>query len=446
MVLQLGVEAVQRHVQQGRDEAVKGVHPPEHPHPRPVEQVQHPHGDLVEGLLVDLEQLVAGIALGDGAQTLAGVGAGVRAGAGQHVLDLAAHQRQVARGVLIGLGGEQADEADLADGLALGVVALDPDVIHVAAAVDARLQGGLGHDQGFGLLEVLGEVGGQDRRLAGAAQHRQLHVAQHAQAALGGVVRLFGGVGAVRRARIVVAARAQEDEAVGAQPLQELGVLLGPIGAERRVGGGQLGGDLAHQGVHGGPVAQGGVNVGQGQAQGVEQGFAAVFADTAQHHEDHRLLARLAALAALALGVAGDLDHRVEHGPHLDAGGGQFAHHAVDQERRVVLDDLEQLEFQVAGVCAQGVRQAQLGAAAVALVGEAPEPRQGHGQVARPDARKLFGANIVRNLIDEPGLRFRQCARAQIVGESLPQGRRREGRDIVVVHVLETFHPRVGGT
>ena len=61
--------------------------------------------------------------------------------------DLLADQRHGAGRLVVGLGGEQAHEADLAARPAVGVVALDADVIHVAAAVHAAAHVGLGDGQ-----------------------------------------------------------------------------------------------------------------------------------------------------------------------------------------------------------------------------------------------------------------------------------------------------------
>ena len=42
-------------------------------------------------------------------------------------------------------------------------------------------------------------------------------------------------------------------------------------------------------------------------------------------------------LAAVAL----DAEHRMRHQPHVEPALGEFAHHRVDQERHVVVDDLD---------------------------------------------------------------------------------------------------------
>ncbi|KAG0753857.1 hypothetical protein G6F22_021272 [Rhizopus arrhizus] len=58
-----------------------------------------------------------------------------------------AHQRDLPRATVVGAGGEQAEEALLADDLALGVEFQHADVVHVAGAVHARTGIGLGQDQ-----------------------------------------------------------------------------------------------------------------------------------------------------------------------------------------------------------------------------------------------------------------------------------------------------------
>ncbi len=69
----LRVVAVARRKHQHRDEAVERIAPRQHAHARPLLQLQDRQRELVERVLVDLEQLVARIALQHIDQRLAGM-------------------------------------------------------------------------------------------------------------------------------------------------------------------------------------------------------------------------------------------------------------------------------------------------------------------------------------------------------------------------------------
>jgi hypothetical protein len=206
----------------------------------------------------------------------------------EHVLDLAADHRHLVGGRLVGLGGEQAHEPDLARRLAVGAVPAHADIVHVAATMDLGAQVRLGHHQGRAQQQVVANLGRQDRRLAAPAQHGQGLVAQHAQAALGLVQRLLGRVAAVGGARIFVDPGAQEHEAVAFQPVQE-GQALGAFGLGDRPGrGAQFVDRAADQGLHGVEVVDRHLDVGQGVADAGEQGGLAVLAHRGQIDLDHR--------------------------------------------------------------------------------------------------------------------------------------------------------------
>ena len=132
----VGVVAFARGVEQHRREPVEGVAPDEDPHPGPVVEVEHPVGDVQQGVFVDLEQLVAGVGLDDVTEPALVVLAGGADGARQDVLDLAAYQRDLSHGQLVGVGREQAHEPHLARWHAVRPVASHADEIHVGAPVD----------------------------------------------------------------------------------------------------------------------------------------------------------------------------------------------------------------------------------------------------------------------------------------------------------------------
>ena len=95
--------------------------------------------ELIERVLVDLEQLVARIGLQHVDQRLAGMALRVEAGAREHRVDLAAQIGDGAGRAGIGGRGEQADDAEFAGQIAVGVEALDADIVEIDAPVHARL-------------------------------------------------------------------------------------------------------------------------------------------------------------------------------------------------------------------------------------------------------------------------------------------------------------------
>ncbi len=407
------VIALARHEHQHRDEAVERVLASEQSHARPVVEVQHPQGHRQQLVLGDLEQLVARPSLQDVAQALAAVAFGILAGFAEHVLDLAADHRHLVGGRLVGLGGEQAHEADLARGLAVGAVPAHPDIVHIAATVDLGAQVRLGHHQGRAQQQVVADLGRQDRRLAASAQHRQGLVAQHAQAALGLVQRLLGGVTAVWRAGIFVDPGPEEHEVVAFQPVEE-GQALGALGLGNGHGRGAQFVDRAmDQRLHGAEVVDRHLDIGQGVANSGDQGLFAVLAHRGQIDLDHRA-------AAGPIAHAKTVDHRVEHGPHREALLGDGAHDAVDQKRAVGLDDLQQVAFQVGSVgAARGAHTDREGGGHG--LAEPPEIDPALGQVGGLEPGEFLGRPVLLDLGGEGGLRRGQRLHAQSSSEGRDQ-------------------------
>ena len=415
------VIAVARHEHQHRDEAVERVAAGEDLHARPVVEVQHAQRGAQQLGLVALEQLVARPGLEDVAQALAVVAVRILAGRTQHMGDLAADQRHFVRGGLVGLGGEQAHEADLARGLAVGAVPAHADIIHVAAAMDARAQVGLGHHDRVADVDVRADLGRQDGRLAASAQDGAGLVAQDAQAAFRLVQRLLGRIAAIGGAGIFIDAGAQEHEVVALQPVEEVEILGLLLGRHRRRRGLQFGDRTAHQGAHGLEVLHGVADVGQRFADARRQGRFAVLADRGQPDLDHR--------AAHAATVG----HGVEHGPDREAGLGHLAHDAVDQERTVGLDDLEQVG---GGLAAFGATHADDGFGDVlGVFAETPEFGQGAGDVGDVQARQLLGRPVVLRLGGKAARSGRQGLdrHAQGLGEG---GYQRADRDLIRLEVV----------
>ena len=132
----LGVEPITRDRDQAGHEPVEGVGAHEQAESLALSQTEDPHRDREQLIVLDLEQGVARVALEDVDQALGVVAVGGEAGAVEHALHLPAEQRDVARAGLVGRRRVEAEEAPLADHLAVGVEALDPDVVEVRGAVN----------------------------------------------------------------------------------------------------------------------------------------------------------------------------------------------------------------------------------------------------------------------------------------------------------------------
>ena len=191
------VVAVLRHEDEHRDEAVELVRPRERPDARPLGQVHDLDREAVERLLVDLEQLVARIVLEHVEERAAGVARRVEAGARRHLGDLVAQIRHLVERARIGVGGEQADDPQLALQAPFGREQLDADVVEMDAAVHARLDVRLGADERLRAGQEGADLRAHGDELAAAPQHLHGGVAQQAEA--GCLDRIGGGVALGRR-------------------------------------------------------------------------------------------------------------------------------------------------------------------------------------------------------------------------------------------------------
>ncbi len=386
------VEAVARHIEQDRDEAVEGVAAHEHAQARPVVKVHDTERDIEQLVFGNLEQLVAGVALQHILQPALVVTADGLAGPGHDIGRLLPDQRHLGGRLVVGLGGEQADEAHLAHRAAVGPVPLDPDVVHVGAPVHAGDGVGLGHHQGLGGVDHLAQGGGQHRRLVVAAQDPPVGVAQHAQAALGLEQGLLMRPSPVLGARVFVDARAQEHEMVGLQPAQQ-GYGLGLVRPGRRAAL-QLRQGAAHQAEHGREVLHRRIDVIEGALHLAQGGLALVLVQRVHQHADHRPVAVLVR------------HHGMQHGADRQALGDQLAHHAVHQEGPVALHDLQQVQAQGPSALAARFGHADgrlLGMRVGGAVG--PQVRRQGREIGCGQGRQVARGVVLAELEDEILLR-----------------------------------------
>ncbi len=429
-----------RDVQQNRDEAIERIVTREQLDARPVGQVQDAAGDAQQVLFGHLEQFVARIGLEDVLQPLFIIAAGAEAqrlGRVKHALGLTPDQRHFEGRAIIGFGGEQADEANLAGRAAIGPVPFDADIVHVDAAVDARLDIGLGHRHRLGVFQLGQQLLAQHRRFGRAPQHHPARIAQHAETFLKLVQRLFTGIIAVGVAWIGIAPRPQEDKMVGVDPTQESQVLGQDAGIDpqrARCAKAFQGLDLLRQqALHAWEVVHRQMQVGETVVETLEQGFVAFGGQAVDEDQHHRFLERWLAhhLDAPTRGIAVEIDHRVEHRPDRGALIDQLAHHGFDDERRIRLDDFDDIVTRrLTGGGQQGLDPAQsLGRRALIAIG--PESGNGGIDVGDIEAGQFVRVEIVEDLPQKD--LFRRVQRIagcgslvfdEALGEGVMQGRR----------------------
>lgn len=269
----------------------------------------------------------------------------------QHLLHLAPHHRHPADGLGVGGGGEESEEAPLADDVAVLVELLDPDVVEVRRPVHGGPAVRLGQHQQPVLAGLGPGVGGQplEGRADGVALvGRVVRVgAQDAEAGPGD-----GGEGVVL-AQLVLAV-AEEGEVVVGQPAQQLAGLLQLARGE--VLGGRLGRQLVRDTdgrvPHLAPVLDGLADVVQdaqqvgGDLLQVAAVGLAVDLDV-DPGLDVRVVRQVGGgrtgehLDELAGDVAPHHDLRVDDDVDAAALAGQLVGHGVDEEGHVVGDHLD---------------------------------------------------------------------------------------------------------
>jgi hypothetical protein len=290
-----------------------------------------------------LEQLVARVGhqhVGQGLAVMAGRG---EAGAGDDPLDLLAQQRDRPRTAVIGGRGEMADEGMLADHLALGIVALDPDPVEVGGPVDGRSAVRLDDQQGRGILDRRIHLGRPVGKVAvGVAQDGIVRIPHQPQPGA------FDHIGArLAPAADPVFAVAEKGKVVLGQPFEkfchfgrDIRRLLRRLLAQRRRYLGQLGQDRF-------PILDRNPHIRQHLAQfRFQRGQCIVVTDLIDLRLYHRLAqgalgAGIEQPRTLAFGIAANCQNRMQKRVDADAALGQEGGQRIDQKRHVIVDDLQ---------------------------------------------------------------------------------------------------------
>ncbi len=308
--------AVARHIDHAGYEPAEVVLAHEQGDALAVLQMQDAHGGFQQLIDGNLEQLIARIGFQNVHHRLAVVAARLQAGALQHQLNPAAQQRNVARATVIGGGSEQPDEDAQARDPAVLVHHLDPDRIHMDAAMDGRPLVRFGHDDQARISDEGANLGRDLRQVRRIGQHRHAHVTQNTQGRF--TIDRDGDLGPT--AADLVIAGAEEGEIVVVHPTQELTHLVGFFLRGGAGGVAELVDDLGHAFAHRTPVLHRQADVFQNLAHAlfdVALAFGGFLVDFDMHPGFDPgtvfRLPRIENLQQLALAVAPDLEDRMHH-------------------------------------------------------------------------------------------------------------------------------------
>jgi hypothetical protein len=374
IVAQLGVEAVARRVDEGRHEPVERIAAQEERYALALLQPQDAERRLVE--LVDraLEQLLARIGLEDVLKRLGIVPVGSEIGLGDDGCDLVAQQRDLARALHIGGGREQPEEDLFADDRAGGGVDLDADRVEIGRPVHARSAVGFGDAQQVGGAH---EMLQRCRQFGDAAQHVEHHEAVGARKSEAGA-RLHRTAEGSTLAVVFVFAISQKGEIVGCKPSQEIARGGDFGGLARRRGGGESFDDPAHVAQHRAPIRDAGAHVVEhvldAVADRVELRLVALRVDFHMHEAFADTL--FAEAEGSPARVARDRDDRVDHQMDGQFAPVDFRRDRIDEERHVVVDDLDDRMARVPAM----LGQARIVDAYLGLGGPAHAPERPQGE------------------------------------------------------------------
>ena len=342
----------------------------------------------------------------------------------EDLLQLAVQHRRLGGRLGVGLGREQPDHARLADDLAVVGDPADADVVHAHAPVHRREAVRLGDQQQLAAERALAQRGVQRRDRHRLGEGRARLVVEQAQAGARDDPQ-----GAVAQ---LVVARAQEDEVVARQPLQEgddLGHLVAVValGAlARRLD------EMVDARAQGGEVAHDAAHVGQHRAHGVLEVGQLLGRQAPIELEVHDRLGRGRAVGVqdagdAAVGRALGAEDRVQHAHDAQAAGLQLGAHRVHQEGQVL------------GVGLQD-RAARL--VAVLGPGRVEGPHRHRGAVAR--GRELEGAQhlVVQRLGVVAVVVARRRQAAQVGLRELAHRLGALGRQSLLHELLDGTHVR----
>ena len=340
-----GREAVARHEHQSRDEAVEAVGAQEQAHPWPHVQVEDARHPVLQVVDADLEQLVARKRAEHVDQRLARVAFGRQVQARERLVHFAPQDRDVGRRLRVGARREQAHQSQLARQLAVAPVALDPDVVQVHPPMHPRHDIGLGDDQGIRREEELAHLRRHGDQLGAAPEHLHARIAQQAQPR----VLVGDQLARLGRALEMVVASPEEREVALGQPGEKGQVLVQGLDPHRDGRGGQFLDGTAEPEQHRLPVVHDQPHLVENAPDGSHQLRLPRRRHRPGMDGDVAFLPAIAPrpvgeprdLHQRALARALDLEDRVHNQGDIEPARLHFTEHTVQQERHVVVDDLE---------------------------------------------------------------------------------------------------------
>ena len=272
---------------------------------------------------------------------------------------------------------------------------------------------GLHHVQDGRRQQIVAHIVRQLAQLAHAVEDLHLGVAQNAEAG----IRHDLALGLLATARIAIFAVSQEGEVIRFHPAQE-GAGLGQLV------GGQIGWrgffDILHLGQHGGahraPVlhrrAHIGQNAGQPLLDMLQRRQVRLFGGLDVHDRFQPAVFCLGVwrqqFDQLAGFVAADAGDRVDDEMHGHAVAAELRRDRIDEERHVVIDDLDGAVQRVPAICLEGGGEgADLRRIGGALGDEAPGREHGAEQILRIAVQNVVGRHM---RVEQPDKGFQRLA------------------------------------
>ena len=393
----VAVVTLARHEHHHRHETIEAVVARQHAHARAFVELQNRQRKARQRLLVDLEQLVARILLQHVGQSLAGMTVGIETGARFDAGYLAAQIGNAVGGARIGRRREQTDDAEFADQLARRIEPLDTDIVEIDAAMHARMNIRLGDDQRARLLQKRHDFRRYFEQFAATSQHAEVARPHDAKRGV--------EIGLDLLALDIVVAQAEESEIVGQQPLQELDRLGDLVDRQRRRIVLQIGDDGIDAIEHRPPVLHREPHFAEYVVERSDQIAARRFIGRIEMNGDETLAgaggfgrSHRGQLAAIALHA----EHRMRHQPDIEPMFGDFAHHRVDEERHIVVDELDDRHgLALAGVAQRHGLAANLGCARLPLAQKIVSPLGQHRDVVGAVAHHIFRHGAGKDMSDE---------------------------------------------
>jgi hypothetical protein len=341
----------------------------------------------------------------------------IEAGAPQHRVGFATQVRNGPGRADIGRRGEQADDPELADRVAVDAEALHADVVEIDATMHARLGVGFGDEQGPWLVEERAQLRRDGHNLAAAREQRHVVAAQQAKPA----VAHRHEIAALTGQRVV--AHAKQREVVVDQPFQKLDGFRDVVHRDHRRIVPQIGDDAVDACDHRRPVLDADAHIGQHLIErSHDLGAPLRVIDAFNVHVDETF----AKLAALAMGLGRPPDqgsglpvthrrqHRVDNKANVETALRQLGHHRIDQERHIVVDDLDHRDGLEPAIASRRRLATNLGHAAPAHGEKRPsltsEGRKLGGLIGHEVLRRGAGEQQLGEVFRNVGVRLAQQA------------------------------------